>query len=117
MGVGGTAVAEPSVERAVRVDRQVVQRALDDMARTGVQGAQVRVVDGRQEFTARSGTARVGSPRPVPTDGRFRVGSITKTFVSTVVLQLAGEGKVDLDAPVGRYLPGLLPQRRRHRTR
>ncbi|WP_367135587.1 serine hydrolase domain-containing protein [Saccharothrix sp. HUAS TT1] len=104
-GVGGTAVAEP----AGRVDRQVVQRALDAMARTGAQGVQVRVTDGRREFTARAGTARVDSPRPVPTDGRFRVGSITKTFVSTVVLQLVGEGEVDLDAPVGRYLPGLLP--------
>ncbi|QQQ75559.1 beta-lactamase family protein [Saccharothrix sp. 6-C] len=108
-GIGGTAVAEPSVDQAARVDRQVVQRALDDIARTAVQGVQVRVVDGRQEFTARSGTARIDSPRPVPTDGRFRVGSITKTFVSTVVLQLVGEGKVDLDAPVQRYLPGLLP--------
>ncbi|MGW4110260.1 serine hydrolase domain-containing protein [Actinosynnema sp. NPDC004786] len=109
VGVAGPAVAEPSADRGGRIDRQVVQRALDEMARTGAQGVQVRVVDGRQEFTARSGTARVDSPRPVPTDGRFRVGSITKTFVSTVVLQLVGEGRVELDAPVGRYLPGLLP--------
>ena len=112
VGIGGTAVAEPSVDQAdrgERVDRQVVQRALDDMARTGAQGVQVRINDGRREFTARSGTAQVDSPSPVPTDGRFRVGSITKTFVSTVVLQLVGEGKVELDAPVQRYLPGLLP--------
>ncbi|GAB2982908.1 serine hydrolase domain-containing protein [Saccharothrix stipae] len=109
VGIGGTAVAEPSVDQAGRIDRQVVQKALDDMARTGAQGVQVRVHDGRHEFTARSGTALVDSPRPVPTDGRFRVGSITKTFVSTVVLQLVGEGKVELDAPVQRYLPGLLP--------
>ncbi|MFD0199848.1 MULTISPECIES: serine hydrolase domain-containing protein [Saccharothrix] len=109
VGVGGTAVAEPSVGQAGRIDRQVLQRVLDDLTRTGAQGVQVRVVDGRHEFTARSGTARVDSPRPVPTDGRFRIGSITKTFVSTVVLQLVGEGKVELDAPVQRYLPGLLP--------
>ncbi|QFZ23072.1 serine hydrolase domain-containing protein [Saccharothrix syringae] len=105
-GIGGTAVAAPGGDR---VDRQVVQRALDEMARTGAQGAQARVVDGRREFTARAGTAEVGSPRPVPTDGRFRVGSVTKTFVATVVLQLVGEGRVELDAPVSRYLPGLLP--------
>ena len=108
VGIGGTALAEPSVEGG-RIDRQVVQRALDEMARTGAQGVQVRITDGRQRLTARSGTAEVGSPRPVPVDGRFRVGSITKTFVSTVVLQLVGEGEVDLDAPVSRYLPGLLP--------
>ncbi|MFD7657111.1 serine hydrolase domain-containing protein [Actinosynnema sp. NPDC059797] len=106
VGAGGTAVAAPGGDR---VDREVVQRALDEMAATGAQGTQFRVVDGRREFTARSGTARVGSPRPVPVDGRFRIGSITKTFVSTVVLQLVGEGRVELDAPVSRYLPGLLP--------
>jgi D-alanyl-D-alanine carboxypeptidase len=109
VGIAGTAVAQPSVDAADKIDRQVVQRALDEMARTGAQGVQLRVNDGRREFTARSGTARVDSPRPVPTDGRFRIGSITKTFVSTVVLQLVGEGKVELDAPVARYLPGLLP--------
>ncbi|MDQ2586971.1 serine hydrolase domain-containing protein [Saccharothrix yanglingensis] len=106
LGLGGTAVAAPAGDR---VDRAVVQRALDEMARTGAQGVQVRVVDGRREFTARAGTAEVGSPRPVPLDGRFRVGSITKTFVSTVVLQLVGEGSVGLDEPVSRHLPGLLP--------
>ncbi|MEU4768665.1 serine hydrolase domain-containing protein [Actinosynnema sp. NPDC023794] len=109
VGVGGTALAEPSGDRGTRIDRQVVQRAVGAMARTGGQGVQVRVSDGRQQFTARAGTAEVDSPRPVPTDGRFRVGSITKTFVSTVVLQLVGEGEVELDAPVQRYLPGLLP--------
>ncbi|GAA1303343.1 serine hydrolase domain-containing protein [Saccharothrix xinjiangensis] len=106
VGASGTAVAAPGGHR---IDREVVQGALDEMAATGAQGVQLRVVDGRHEFTARAGTARVGSPRPVPTDGRFRIGSITKTFVSTVVLQLVGEGRVELDAPVSRYLPGLLP--------
>jgi len=92
------------------VDRKVVQQAMDQLASTGgALGVQARVTDGRQRFTARSGKAELDSDRPVPLNGRFRVGSITKTFVSTVVLQLAGEGKVDLDAPVDRYLPGLLP--------
>jgi D-alanyl-D-alanine carboxypeptidase len=43
-----------------------------------------------------------------PTD-RFRVASVTKTFVATVVLQLVAEGKVGLDDLVDRRLPGLLP--------
>jgi D-alanyl-D-alanine carboxypeptidase len=46
--------------------------------------------------------------RPVQT---FRVASQTKAFVATVVLQLVAEGRVGLDAPVGRYLPRrLLPE-------
>ncbi|RKT57354.1 serine hydrolase domain-containing protein [Saccharothrix australiensis] len=111
LGLGGTAVAEPAEAAGGRIDREAVQRVLDTMTgRGGVAGAQVRITDGRRQFTMRSGVAEVGTTKPVPTDGRFRVGSITKTFVSTVVLQLVGEGKVGLDDPVSRHLPGLLPR-------
>ncbi|WP_434439036.1 serine hydrolase domain-containing protein [Lentzea sp. E54] len=103
----GTASADTS-----SVDREVVQQALDQLTQGGgALGVQVRITDGRQRLTARSGKAQLDSNRPVPLDGRFRVGSITKTFVSTVVLQLAGEGKVDLDATVVRYLPGSVDSR------
>jgi D-alanyl-D-alanine carboxypeptidase len=94
------------------VDREVVQQALDQITQSGAAlGVQAGVTDGRQRFTAGSGKAELNSDRPVPQNGRFRVGSITKTFVSTVTLQLAGEGKIDLDAPVVRYLPGLIDGR------
>ncbi|MEV6239915.1 serine hydrolase domain-containing protein [Lentzea sp. NPDC051838] len=103
----GTALADEQ-----GVDRKVVQQALDQITQGGGGlGVQARVTDGRQRFTARSGKAELDSNQPVPENGRFRVGSITKTFVSTVLLQLAGEGKVDLDAPVVRYLPGLIDSR------
>ncbi|WP_112268921.1 serine hydrolase domain-containing protein [Lentzea terrae] len=102
----GTAVADDQ-----QIDRKIVQQGLDQITSTAAQGAQVRVTEGRRSFTARSGTAELGSNRPVPLNGRFRAGSITKTFTATVVLQLAGEGKVELDAPVTRYLPGLVDQR------
>ncbi|MFF2142104.1 serine hydrolase domain-containing protein [Kitasatospora sp. NPDC058190] len=45
----------------------------------------------------------------VPADARFRIGSITKVFTATVMLQLVAEGKVDLNGTVQQYLPGLLP--------
>ncbi|MBB5851258.1 serine hydrolase domain-containing protein [Amycolatopsis umgeniensis] len=102
----GTALADTGA------DRKVVQEALDQIiASGGSLGVQARVTDGHQRFTARSGKAELGSNRPVPENGRFRVGSITKTFVSTVLLQLSGEGKVVLDTPVVRYLPGLIDNR------
>ncbi|MGX7827236.1 serine hydrolase domain-containing protein [Actinokineospora sp. 24-640] len=106
-GTAGAAVAAP--EGAGAIDRAVVQAALDRMAADGAQGVQVRVVDGGRTLLLRSGTARLGSARPVPLDGRFRVGSVTKTFTATVVLQLVAEGRVALDEPVASYLPGLLP--------
>ncbi|MFI6055086.1 serine hydrolase domain-containing protein [Streptomyces violascens] len=55
-----------------------------------------------------SGVADVKSHDPMRGDGRFRIGSMTKPFVATVVLQLVGEGRVVLDAPVERYLPGVV---------
>jgi CubicO group peptidase (beta-lactamase class C family) len=42
---------------------------------------------------------------PVTTDALFQIGSITKVWTATLVLQLVDEGRVDLDAPVRRYLP------------
>lgn len=46
---------------------------------------------------------------PVTADAHFRIGSVTKVFTNTVVLQLVGEHRVDLDAPARRYVPDLLP--------
>jgi D-alanyl-D-alanine carboxypeptidase len=40
---------------------------------------------------------------------RYRIASVTKAFVSVVILQLEAEGKLDIDAPVEKYLPGLVP--------
>lgn len=110
VGTAGAAVAEGTAARgAAGVDPAAAQAALDRMTSTGLAGVQARIVDGDEVLVLRSGVARLGGDRPVPLDGRFRVGSVTKTFTSVVLLQLVGEGKVELDAPVARYLPGLLP--------
>jgi D-alanyl-D-alanine carboxypeptidase len=70
--------------------------------------AQVRITRSGGCWEGRSGVAVVGRDAPVPVDARFRIGSVTKTFTATVVLQLAAEGRLHLDAPLSRYLPGLL---------
>ncbi len=87
-----------------------VQHALDVLTgQDGFPGALVEVRGAHGgRWTGRSGVAELGSRRPVPLRGRFRIGSVTKTFVATVVLQLAAEHRVRLDAPIGRYLPGLV---------
>lgn len=43
---------------------------------------------------------------------RQRVGSITKTFTAAAILQQVEQGRIRLDAPIGRYLPGLVPGER-----
>jgi CubicO group peptidase (beta-lactamase class C family)/pimeloyl-ACP methyl ester carboxylesterase len=54
------------------------------------------------------GAATFTSGGPVRADDRVRIFSNTKAFVATVLLQLVAEHGVDLDAPVERYLPGLV---------
>ncbi|WJV50907.1 serine hydrolase domain-containing protein [Streptomyces flavofungini] len=74
----------------------------------GGPGALVAVRDRRGGTVLTSGVADVRSQAPVRGDSRFRIGSMTKMFVATVVLQLVGERRVVLDAPVERYLPGVV---------
>lgn len=73
-------------------------------------------VGGRIAFREADGTiteAVFGTPTldpasgPVDLDTPWNVGSITKTFVATVVLQLADEGRIDLDAGIQSYFPDL----------
>ncbi|MFF4368792.1 serine hydrolase domain-containing protein [Streptomyces sp. NPDC001594] len=71
--------------------------------------ALVRVGGTSGSWRGSAGVADIGSGRAAVEDARFRAGSVTKTFTAAVVLQLAAEGKVDLDRPVQDYLPGLLP--------
>ncbi|MFD9571794.1 serine hydrolase domain-containing protein [Streptomyces sp. NPDC059982] len=71
--------------------------------------ALVRVGGTSGVWRGRSGVADVRSGRGVIEDARFRAGSVTKTFTAAVVLQLAAEGRLELDRPVQQYLPGLLP--------
>jgi D-alanyl-D-alanine carboxypeptidase len=53
--------------------------------------------------------AEVETTKAVPVGARVRVGSITKTFVATVVLQLVDEGWLRLDDSVEHWLPGVVP--------
>jgi D-alanyl-D-alanine carboxypeptidase len=66
---------------------------------------QLRVHDERSEWVGSAGVRKLGEAAKPPTNGRFRIGSNTKTFVATVVLQLVAEGKIGLDTSVNGYLP------------
>lgn len=60
---------------------------------------------GREPFLVLLGEADVEAGRAVTAQDRFRIGSVTKSFTVTVLLQLVDEGLVSLDDPIGDYLP------------
>jgi D-alanyl-D-alanine carboxypeptidase len=81
-------------------DSSTLRKSLEPVVSNGVPAALVLVRDGDRTRSASAGTG---------SSVRFRIGSVTKTFVAAVVLQLVGERRTGLDDPVSRWLPGLLP--------
>lgn len=107
-----SAVAGPA---AGRISSQVNSAAdvglrplVADVVNAGVPGVIARAQDGHQIHLATAGVADLATGAKLRSQARFRVGSITKTFVATVVLQLVGQGRLGLDERVARTLPGLL---------
>src|SRR5204863_5015382 len=78
----------------------------------GIPGAVVLVRDGVSTTRFASGFGNLRTKTPMRAVDRFRVGSITKSFVATVALQLVAEGKLGLDDSVEQRLPGLVPNGR-----
>jgi D-alanyl-D-alanine carboxypeptidase len=68
----------------------------------GVQVA-IRLANG-QTWLGHSGQAQFSPlPRPLDDDTVFAIASVSKTFIAALILQLAEEGKLELDVPFGRY--------------
>ncbi|GAA3212553.1 serine hydrolase domain-containing protein [Nonomuraea helvata] len=95
--------------------RPELQQSLDAVHEAGMFGIYSEVRDGDQTWRGASGVADVDTRRPVRPDMVQRVGSISKTFTSVAILQQVGRGTVELDAPIGRYLPDLVPGERGRR--
>ncbi len=62
-------------------------------------------VPGEGRFLAANGTTGLGDPTPVRADSKFRIGSITKTFTATAVLQLVDGCRLRLDDTIDRWQP------------
>ena len=73
----------------------------------GVPGAAVGVLLDGQEIYASHGVTSLSNPLPVDDKTLFPLASVSKTFTATALMRLVAEGKVDLNAPVRRYVPEL----------
>ncbi|MFF0200474.1 serine hydrolase domain-containing protein [Streptomyces sp. NPDC005017] len=85
---------------------------LNTARRQGAPGAFARVDDNGTVHRVRRGISDRRTGRTIATTDRFRIGSVTKVFSAVVLLQLVDEGRLNLDSPVNRVLPGLLPDDR-----
>ena len=105
--VPGSAVASvpPKTPAAQATFRAALERIVDD----GVPGVIGLARRGDRLVNTASGLADAATGRLMTTSDRVRVGSITKTFVSTVVLQLVAEDRLRLSDSVARWLPRLVP--------
>jgi len=64
---------------------------------------------GHPMFTGAVGVADLEERRPIEAGDRNRIGSVTKMYVATLVLQLAADGLIGLADSVEDHLPGLVP--------
>jgi D-alanyl-D-alanine carboxypeptidase len=104
----GTQTSDAATHSPSHPSRATVQRDADALLTFGSPGVLVGV-DGRDgDVKVRSGVGDRTTRTPVPWEAKFRIGSLTKTFVATTLLHLVGEGKLSLDDTVDRWLPGLV---------
>jgi CubicO group peptidase (beta-lactamase class C family) len=75
-----------------------------DMKRLKVPGVAIGIYHKGKEWTDGFGVTSIEHPLPVTADTLFQTGSISKTFTGTLIMMLVERGKLDLDAPVRKYL-------------
>ncbi|MFF5474313.1 serine hydrolase domain-containing protein [Streptomyces achromogenes] len=104
-----TPPASASAKATSGPDAEALAAALAGLPDHDATAALLRVGgDGRWRGTAGVRDVRTGAP--ALENARFRAGSVTKVVTAAIVLQLAAEGRIDLDGSVQRYLPGLLTE-------
>lgn len=86
------------------LDKAALTATFEKLAKElGQPGAALLIRTPQGEFTATYGVTRPGGSTPVSVDDHIRIGSNTKTWTGTVILQLVQEGKIALDDPVSKF--------------
>ncbi|MBT2386243.1 serine hydrolase [Streptomyces sp. ISL-11] len=82
--------------------------AMETQVKAGIPGLLGQVRDEAGTWKGSAGVADLTTNRPRLAQDRFRIGSITKAFVSVVLLQQEAEGRLSLDDTIDRWLPGVV---------
>ena len=97
-----------SLQTNTQRDRTSVKQAMRDTLQFGYPGILAKTSEGGKMWGYAAGIADLRTKKPMKTDFRFRIGSVTKTFTATVVLQLVGENRLKLDDYIEDWLPGVI---------
>jgi len=90
------------------IDQAALQTMVETTAKEFmIPGAVVLLRTRQGEFTTTYGTTLLGATTPPSVDTHFRIASNTKTMTAAVIVLLAQEGKLSLDEPVSKYVPGV----------
>ncbi|GAA3094366.1 serine hydrolase domain-containing protein [Streptomyces rectiviolaceus] len=87
---------------------RATQKAMEAAVNENAPGVTVQAKDRHGPWNSAAGIGDLESNSPRGSHDHYRVASITKTFVATVLLQLEAEGELDLDDKVGEWLPGVV---------
>jgi len=100
--------APSAAQLSPEVRASVDEAAQQGLSQSGTPSASVAVVqDGKIVYLHAYGNARLEPLTPARPEMRYSIGSISKQFTAAAVLMLVEEGKVSLDDPVGKFVPGL----------
>jgi len=103
-----TLSAQAQTELSPQLRSNIDDIAHKVLATTGVPSASVAIVkDGKIAYLQAYGEARLDPRLPAQPEMRYSIGSISKQFTAAAILMLAEEGKLSLDDPVSKYVPGL----------
>ncbi|MBE5096752.1 serine hydrolase domain-containing protein [Bacillus thuringiensis] len=97
-----------SLQTSNQSDRNSVKKAMRDALQLGYPGILAQISKGGKNWSYAAGIADLRTKKTMKTDFRFRIGSVTKTFIATVLLQLSGENRLNLDDSVEKWLPGVI---------
>ncbi|MEU0545985.1 serine hydrolase domain-containing protein [Nocardia sp. NPDC005978] len=108
LAAAACATADPGAASTGRDRDDALGAAMSAVVDAGFPGVQVVITDAGGQRVRTAGRADTVTGAEFTADARVRIGSNTKTYVAVVIMQLVAEGRVALDDPVEKYLPGVV---------